>query len=98
MTVNIHYLCHALLFQCTLYLQFAGEYSRLLAPHHSQANCIQANVNKIVELNMCLLCCSIHSRKLKRNDEKELSVPFLLPFDKYLSGRRTRSDLIHFTH
>ena len=61
MTVNMHYLCHALLFQCTLYLQFAGECSRLLAPHHSQANCIQANVNKIVELNMCLLCCSIQS-------------------------------------
>ena len=36
MTVNMHYLCHALLFQCI----FAGEYSRLLAPHHSQANFI----------------------------------------------------------
>ena len=47
MTVNMHYLCHALLFQCI----FAGEYSRILAPHHSQANCIQANVNEIVELN-----------------------------------------------
>ena len=98
MTVNMHYLCHALLFQCTLYLHFAGEYSRLLAPQHSWANCIQANVNKIVELNMCLLCCSIQSTKLKRNDEKEVSVPFLLPFDKCLSCRRTQSDLIHFTH
>ena len=29
MTLNMHYLCHALLFRCTLYLQFAGEYSRL---------------------------------------------------------------------
>ena len=36
MTVNMHYLCHALLFQCI----FADEYSRLLASHHSQANCI----------------------------------------------------------
>ena len=96
MTVNMHYLCHALLFQCT-YI-FAGEYRRLLAPQHSLANCIQANVNKIVELNMCLLCCSIQSTKLKRNDEKEVSVPFLLPFDKCLSCRRTQSDLIHFTH
>ena len=37
--------------------------------------------------------------KLKRNDEIEVSVPLIsLPFDKYLSGRRTQSDLIHFTH
>ena len=61
MTVKMHYLCHALLFQCTLYLQFAAECSRLRAPHHSQANCIQANLNKTVELNMSLLCCSIES-------------------------------------
>ena len=92
MTVNMHYLCHALLFQCTLYLQFVGEYSRLLAPHHSQVYCIQANVNKIVELNMCLLCCSIQSTKLKRNDEKEVSVLFLLPFYKCLSCCHTQSD------
>ena len=32
MTVNMQYLCRALLFQCI----FAGEYSRLHAPHHSQ--------------------------------------------------------------
>ena len=59
MTVNMHYLCHVLLFQCT-YI-FAGEYRRLLATHHLQGDCIQANVNKIVELNMCLLCRSIQS-------------------------------------
>ena len=40
---------------------FAGEYRRLLATHHLQGDCIQANVNKIVELNMCLLCRSIQS-------------------------------------
>ena len=60
MTVNMHYLCHAVLFQSTCI--FAGEYCCLLAPRHSKANCIQANVNKIVELNMCLLCCSIQCR------------------------------------
>ena len=37
---------HNLLFQCI----FASEYSHLLTPYHSQANCI----NKIVELNMSL--------------------------------------------
>ena len=57
MTVNMHYMCHALLFQCI----FANEYSRLLAPHHSQANCNQANVNKIVELNMSLVYCVVQS-------------------------------------
>ena len=60
MIVNMHYLCHALLFQCTCV--FSGEYSRLPAPHHSQANYIQANMNKSVEFNMCLLfTCSIQS-------------------------------------
>ena len=47
MTVNMHYLCHALLFQCTCI--YASKYSHLLAPHHSQDTCIQANVNKIIE-------------------------------------------------
>ena len=49
MSVNIHYLCHALLFQCI----FAGAnttVSSLLTI--IQANCIQAHVNKIVEFNM----------------------------------------------
>ena len=45
------YLCHAVLFQFI----FAGEkYERLsllIAPYHSQANCIQSTANKIVELN-----------------------------------------------
>ena len=36
MTVNVHYLCHALLCQCI----FASEYGHLLTPYHSQANCI----------------------------------------------------------
>ena len=36
MTVYMRYSCLALLFQCI----FAGEYSRLLAPRYSQANCI----------------------------------------------------------
>ena len=51
LTVNMNYLCNALLFRCI----FAGKYSHLLAPHHLQANCIYANVNKIVELNMSLV-------------------------------------------
>ena len=38
------------MFQCI----FAGEYNHLLTPYCSQANCIEANVNKIVELNMSL--------------------------------------------
>ena len=57
MTVNMHYLCHALLFQCI----FAGEYSRPLASHHSQANCTYANVNEIVELNMSLIYFVVQS-------------------------------------
>ena len=59
MTVNMHYLCHAVLFQSTCI--FAGEYCCLLAPRHSQANCIQANVNKIVELNMSFVYCVVQS-------------------------------------
>ena len=57
MILNIHYLCHALLFQCI----FTGEYSHLLAPYHSQANWILAYVNKIVELNMSLVYCVVQS-------------------------------------
>ena len=51
MTVYMRYSCLALLFQCI----FAGEYSRLLAPRYSQANCIQA------ELNVSLVSCVVQS-------------------------------------
>ena len=66
MTLNIHYLCHALLFQCI----FTGEYIHLLAPYHSQANCILTYVNKIVEFKYesclriyCVVQSSFHDRQ-----------------------------------
>jgi len=39
---------------------FAREYSLLsLLPHYSQANCIQATGNKIVDLNMSIVYCVV---------------------------------------
>ena len=37
-----------------LYGSTSSQTHLFIKPHHSPANCIQANVNKIVELNMFL--------------------------------------------
>ena len=59
MTVNIHCTCvtHLILLQCI----FVGEFGRLLAPHHSQANCVKPNPNRTVELNISLVYCVVQS-------------------------------------
>ena len=44
-----------------LYGSTSSQTHLFIKPHHSPANCIQVNVNKIVELNMFLLCCSFQS-------------------------------------
>ena len=61
MSVNTHYLCHELLSQCI----FAGANTTVSSfLTIIQATCIQAHVNKIVELNMSFVYyvrCSIQS-------------------------------------
>ena len=42
------------------------------------------------------MSCFDRFTKLKRKDEIEVFRPVLLPFDKFLSGRRTQSGLRHF--
>ena len=56
----------------------------------------QRNGNNRVKERVFYMSCFDRFTKLKRNDEIEVSVPLIsFAFDKYLSGRRTQSDLLN---